>query len=222
VMDRISNFLAAADNGDTAKVMEGLNQGIDVNVTDEHGQTALMLAADQGHIDTVNFLLQYRASLDLQNKLGGTALMMASFNGHLEVVTELLKAGANVNAEAKNGATALIQAVVKQNETAVQIINLLLDQKADINAQDKEGYTALMRALGHLPPPPPLPPSFRGAKKPEGYDKIQREIEIQLMIVKALVIRGADLSLSDQHRRTALKIARMNRQTRISEILGSK
>jgi ankyrin repeat protein len=124
VMDRISNFLTAADNGDTAKVMEGLNQGIDVNVTDEHGQTALMLAADQGHIDTVNFLLQYRASLDLQNKLGGTALMLACFNGHLEIVTELLKAGADVNAKSGNGYTALMEAVVKRNEKAVQIINL--------------------------------------------------------------------------------------------------
>jgi ankyrin repeat protein len=137
VMGRITNFLVAADNGDTAKVVEGLNQGIDVNVTDEHGQTALILAADEGHVDTVKLLLRHGASPDLQNRLGGTALMMASFNDHLEVVTELLKAGADVNAKSKNGYTALMQVAVKPIEAAVQIINLLLDQKADINAQDK-------------------------------------------------------------------------------------
>ena len=221
-MDRISNFLTAADNGDTAKVMEGLNQGIDVNVTDEHGQTALMLAADQGHIDTVNFLLQYRASLDLQNKLGGTALMLACFKGHLEIVTELLKAGADVNAKSQNGYTALMQAAVKPNEAAIQIINLLLDQKADINAQDKEGYTALMRAVDRPPPPPTLPPYLRGAKKPKWYDRKQREAEIHFMIVKALVMRRADLNLKDQRWRTALDIARMNHLTQILEFLESR
>jgi len=138
-MDPISTFLAAADSGDTAKVAGSIKQGIEINVTDEHGQTALMLAADQGHVDTVKLLLQHGASLDLQNKLGGTALMLASFNGHLEVVTELLKAGADVNPKSKDGYTALMQATVKLNETAVQIINLLLDQKADINTQDQEG-----------------------------------------------------------------------------------
>jgi ankyrin repeat protein len=217
VMDQISNFLAAAESGAKARVTESLNQGIDVNVTDEHGQTALMLAADQGHVDTVKLLLQHGASPDIQNKVGGAALMLASFNGHLEVVTELLKAGADVNAKTKSGDTALMIASARQNETAVQIINLLLDQKADINAQDKEGYTSLMRAVD-FPPIPPGPLSRRAKDKKE-YDNLLRKAEIQLMIVKSLVMRGADLGLRDRRGRTALEIARMNHQTRISEIL---
>jgi len=220
VMDRISNFLTAADNGDTAKVMEDLNQGIDVNVTDEHGQTALMLAADHGHVDTAKIILKHGALPNLQNKRGGTALMFASFNGHLEIVRELLKAGADVNVKAKNGVTALMQAAIMQNQTAVQIINILLDWKADIHAQDEEGYTALMRAVD-FPPPPPFPP-FGGAKDQEEYGSSKQREEIRLMVVKTLVTRGADLDLSDQRGRTALEIARINRQTRISEILGSK
>jgi len=221
-MDRISKFLAAAESGDTAKIAESLNKGTEIDVTDEHGQTALMLAAYEGHVDTVRLLLQHGASPDLQNRIGGTALMLASFNGHLEVVTELLKAGAEVNAKSQNGYTALMQAAVKPNESAVQITNLLLDQKADINAQDIEGYTALMRAVDHPPPPPPLPPYLRGAKKPKWYDRDQREAGIHLMVVKTLMMRGADLSLSDQRGRTALEISRMNHQTRISEILRSR
>jgi ankyrin repeat protein len=221
--NRISNFLAAAESGDTAKVAKSLSRGIEINVTDEGGQTALMLAADQGHIDTVKVLLQHRPLLDLQNKLGGTALMMASFNGHFEVVTELLKSGADVNAKAKSGYTALIVASARQNETAVQIINLLLDQKADINTQDQEGYTALMTAIDVPPFPPPLPPSFKGTKEQKEDDKRrQREAEIQLMIVKTLVMRGADLDLKDKRGRTALEIARINRQNRISEFLKSR
>lgn len=220
VSDRISNFLAAAESGDTAKVAESLNQGIEINVTDEHGQTALMLAADEGHVDTVKLLLQHRALSDLQNRLGGAALMLASFNGHLEVVTELLKAGADVNAKSKNGYTALMEDTVKHNETAVQIINLLLDQKADINAQDIDGYTVLMRTVA-FPPIPPGPRSKR-AKDQKEYEKLRRGAETQLMIVKTLMMRGADLTLRDQRGMTALEIARMCHQTRISEFLKSR
>jgi ankyrin repeat protein len=222
VTDRISNFFSAAESGDTSKVAESLNQGIEINVTDEHGQTALMLAADEGHVDTVKLLLKNRASLDLQNRLGGTALMLASFNGHLEVVTELLKAGADVNAKSKNGYTALMEAIVKWNETAVQIINLLLDQNADINAQDIDGYTALMRALNFPPPLPPLSPSFKRTKAQKKHERLRRWAEIQLMIVKTLVKRGADLGLRDQRGRTALEIAQINHQKGILEILKSR
>ncbi len=167
-MNRISNFLAAAESGDTVKVAESLNQGIEVNVTDENGQTALMLAADEGHVDTVKLLLQRGASIDLQNKLGGTALMLASFNGHLEIMTELLEAGADVNAKSENGYTALMQAASRRNETGVQIISLLLDKKADINAQDKEGYTALMRAVALPTTTTAATPILQRNKRTEG------------------------------------------------------
>jgi len=222
VMDRISNFLAAAESGDTAKIAESLNQGIDVNVTDEHGQTALMVAADEGHVDTVKLLLQHKASPDLQNRLGGTALMLACFKGHLEVITELLKAGADVNTKSNDGYTALMQATFKSDKTAVQIINLLLDQKADINAQDINGYTALMRAVFFPTPLPPVPPSFRGTEV-EGVKEILRlQEENQLMIVKTLVTRGADLDLKDKRGRTALGLAQMYRHTRILAFLRSR
>jgi uncharacterized protein len=218
--DHISNFLAAAESGAIATITESLNQGIDVNLSDKHGQTALLVASDQGHVDIVKLLLQHGASPDLQNMLGGAALMLASFNGHLEVVKELLKAGADVNAKSKHGHTSLMQATVGRNELAVQIINLLLDQKADINDQDKEGYTALMRAIDF--PPIPTGPLSRRAKDRKEYDSLLRKAEIQFMIVNTLVMRGATLGLKDQRGRTALEIARMNHQTRISEFLKSR
>jgi uncharacterized protein len=222
VMDHISEFLAAAASGDTAKVAECLDQGIDVNVADEHGQTALMLASDQGHVDTVKLLLRHGASPNLQNEVGGTALMMASFNGHLKIITELLKAGVDVNAKSTNGYTALIVASAMRNEIAIQIVNLLLDHKADINAQDINGYTALIRAVDFPAPMPPDPPSSGKTKARKLNERLRRADEIRLMIVKTLVMRGADLDLKDQRGRTALEIARKYDHKGILEILKSK
>jgi ankyrin repeat protein len=47
-------------------------------------------------------------------------------------------------------------------------------------------------------------------------DAIERDRQ---MIVKTLVMRGANFDLRNQHNRTALEIARMNHQSRISEVL---
>jgi Ankyrin repeats (3 copies)/Ankyrin repeat len=184
-------------------------------VTDGHGQTALMVAADQGHGDTVKLLLQRQASLDLQNRRGATALMLACFNGHLDVVTELLRAGADVNAKSKNKHTALMLAAVKQNETAVQIINLLLDQKADINAQDEEGYTALMRAV-NCPPPPPGPLSQK-AKDLKEYDKNDQVHPYLLQPARASKQNTVELSIFCYAYRNIFKEEFINRQISIVE-----
>ena len=92
----------------------------------------------------------------------------------------------------------------------------------EVQVGQVDGVFDLDRAVDHPAPPPPLPPFLRGAKKPKWYDKNQREAEIHLMVVKTLVMSGADLDLKDQRGRTALEIARMYHQTRISEFLESR
>jgi ankyrin repeat protein len=98
----------------------------------------------------------------------------------------------------------------------------MLDQKADINAQDTDGYTALIRAVDFPPPMPPSPPSSRKTKAQKLNERLRRADEIRLMIVKTLVMKGADLNLRDPHGRTALEIARKYRHKGILEILGSR
>jgi len=98
-----------------------------------------------------------------------------------------------------------------------------IKQGIEINVTDEQGYTALMRAVNHTSYPPPLPPSLKGTKAQKERDKrYQRKAEIMLMMVKTLVMRGADLDLRDEDGRTALEIARMNHHTRILEFLKSK
>ncbi|CAG7695983.1 unnamed protein product [Allacma fusca] len=63
----------------------------DVNIkAAQHGQTALMLAASHGRLDTVRLLLEAGADINIQDEDGSTALMCASEHGHGEIVKYFL------------------------------------------------------------------------------------------------------------------------------------
>ncbi|XP_018425853.1 PREDICTED: ankyrin repeat domain-containing protein 33B-like [Nanorana parkeri] len=73
---------------------------IDVNWQDNEGNTALITAAQAGHITITNFLLNYYPGLDLEkrNTHGFTALMKASIQGRTDCVRALMLAGADIHA----------------------------------------------------------------------------------------------------------------------------
>ena len=61
----------------------------------EDGGTALLFAADNGHVDNVRLLLENGAKINHQRDNGDTALFMASFRGREECVALLLEWGAD-------------------------------------------------------------------------------------------------------------------------------
>lgn len=63
----------------------------------DSGKTALMIAAEQGHLDDIDYLLTRSAQVDVQNQINGkTALMYAAMREDNDaVIDRLLKAGAN-------------------------------------------------------------------------------------------------------------------------------
>jgi uncharacterized protein len=69
--------------------------GADIDARDEHGQTALMQAAVDGHTHVVEWLVGRGATLDHRAKYGLSALMLAVVNGHVDAVRLLVRAGAN-------------------------------------------------------------------------------------------------------------------------------
>ncbi|NXE01109.1 PANKY protein, partial [Chaetorhynchus papuensis] len=68
---------------------------INVNQQDNDGNTALMMAAQAGHITIVNYLLNYYPGLEVDQRdpRGLTALMKAAVQGRQDCVTALLLAG---------------------------------------------------------------------------------------------------------------------------------
>jgi ankyrin repeat protein len=116
-------LIAHVRAGKIKEVQEALKQGVDVNQRDEHGLTALLLAAINGYEDIVKLLLaDKKIDVNLANKQGYTPLMRAAYFGHKNIVQDLLNAGANK------------QLVNDQKKTALQL------------AQDK-GRTEIVKLL---------------------------------------------------------------------------
>ncbi len=77
----------------------------------------LYLAAGEGRVEVVRYLLDEGADVNAREKFGDTALTEAVFNGQLAAVKELLLRGADVNAIA-DGGTAL-DIAINRNHSAI-------------------------------------------------------------------------------------------------------
>ena len=82
--------------------------GAEVNAKNNGGDTALTLAAHNGHTETVQTLSAAGAEVNAKNNRGGTVILAAQ-DGHTEIVHSLLSSGAEINTkDTEYGSTALI------------------------------------------------------------------------------------------------------------------
>ncbi|MEU7816432.1 ankyrin repeat domain-containing protein [Pseudonocardia sp. NPDC049154] len=82
-----------ARNGDAAQLAAYVDAGLPANLTNDKGDTLLILAAYHDHPDTVRALLDRGADPDRANDRGQTALSAATFRQSAESVRALLAAG---------------------------------------------------------------------------------------------------------------------------------
>ncbi|MER7449265.1 ankyrin repeat domain-containing protein [Nocardia beijingensis] len=87
-----------ARRGDTARLAAYVDAGVPVDLTNDAGDSLLMLAAYHGHADAVAALLQRSADPDRANDKGQTPLAGAVFKGETEIVRQLAAAGADPDA----------------------------------------------------------------------------------------------------------------------------
>ncbi|KAK3862976.1 hypothetical protein Pcinc_031203 [Petrolisthes cinctipes] len=96
----------AARRGNLELMEECLKAGVSVNSLDKSGCSPLHAAAQAGHRNCVDRLVQdTRIQVNLQNKLGDTPLHCAAYRGHAEVVQLLLKMGARIDIVNKDNCT---------------------------------------------------------------------------------------------------------------------
>jgi hypothetical protein len=95
LVDFATKIFNLARAGDTAAIAAYLDAGVPVNLTNDSGDSLLMLAAYHGHPDTVHALLERGADPGRPNDRGQTPLAGAVFKKEPGIVRALLDAGAD-------------------------------------------------------------------------------------------------------------------------------
>ena len=122
----IQLFLKSARKGAGNFVRKFLDDGMDPNVQDIAGWTALKFAAANGNLRLVELLLDRGADFGIGDDYDTTPLMVATMQGHLDVVALLLERGDNPNSQDNNMFTPLMYASRQCERNYTEIAKLLL------------------------------------------------------------------------------------------------
>ncbi|EFO64707.1 Kinase, NEK [Giardia lamblia P15] len=207
----LPRLMRAAHTNSTETVRVLLEEGVRTGRRDEQGMTALMHAAQQGHVGPVELLVEKEKGLRDRN--GWTALMHAVHNNHSNIIKILVPH--EHGKRANNSRTALMMAVAN---SCVEAVRALVGLEHGL--QDLHGHTALMMAAerGHAEIVSLLVPHEEGLADSRG--------STALMIAVANSHVGATKAIAehehgskDSHGRTALMIAAEKGNLEIVEAL---
>ena len=119
-----------------------LDKSVDVNIRNDHGETALHEAARTGNKEIVELLFnQDPTAIDNMTAFGDTSLHNAAVNGHLEIVEYLLNKGVKINTRNSCSETPLYLASGVGNEA---VVKFLLGKGANIGARSYNGNTLIL------------------------------------------------------------------------------
>ncbi|MCS7464844.1 ankyrin repeat domain-containing protein [Paenibacillus doosanensis] len=188
------SLIVSAETGDTDNVLKLLQEGADINATDERGRTAVMAAAYNNKADTVKALIGHGADINLRDSSLNNVLLYAGAEGYLDIVKLAIAAGADTRLTNRFGGTALIPASERGHVEVVQ--ELLAHSDIDVNHINNLHWTALLEAV------------ILGS----GGERHQS-------IVRLLVDHGADVKLGDRDGITPLEHAQNRGFREIAAIL---
>jgi ankyrin repeat protein len=121
---KTSSVFEAIERGDIAIIRDLIAKGWDVK--QDNSRIPLHLAAERGHLEIVNLLLEKGADINAPDKNGLTPLCVAALNRNSEIVNLLLKKGAQVSDKAL------------QVTTTTEILKRLTKEKAKQEATAEE------------------------------------------------------------------------------------
>ncbi|WP_318217701.1 ankyrin repeat domain-containing protein [Streptomyces sp. SCL15-6] len=98
VVELATKIFDLARQGRTEELVAYVDAGVPANLTNDRGDSLVMLAAYHGHAGAVRELLTRGADVDRVNDRGQTPLAGAAFKGETDVAKALLEAGADPSA----------------------------------------------------------------------------------------------------------------------------
>ncbi len=138
----------AVRDGDVAALQARLDKGVDLEIRDNNGNTALMLAVKHGQTALAENLLAAGSRPDTQDASGESLLFHVLDSDRFALAEKLLQAGADIDALSTTAypATVLHYCVMK-NRT--ECVRFLLQHGARRDIEDSFGYTVMERLVAY-------------------------------------------------------------------------
>ena len=138
-----SALIAASGGGQPVVVNQLLEAGAAgaVDLVNIHGETALLIAAQNGSVDVTELLLKAGAKVNMIDHDGQSAILNAARLGHANIINQLVDSDAELNPDSGE-----MPLHVAAENGHVDVVHLLLEGGADVDKADSYGNTALMNA----------------------------------------------------------------------------
>ena len=145
---QFKEFIKAIKKQDKIKVRAMIKNGFDVNMSNEDGRTALMMAVQVGDLNILKMLIKAGANLEQTAKENETTFLYACrVTEDVKVIEYLIKQGVNTKARNVFGHNALF--IAAENNKSWKVVEYLINTKLyNINDQNcNYNYTPLMAAV---------------------------------------------------------------------------
>ena len=186
-------FLLSASQDNVDALREFLAQGVDVDIRDENGRTALLLATYHDAVKSAQLLIEAGADVNAMDDIHDSPYLYAGAEGRLEILLMTLDSGADLSSVNRYGGTALIPAA---HHGHVETVRQLLKTTVDIDHVNNLGWTALLEAI-----------------------ILGNGSDTYIQIVKLIVDAGADVNIPDENGVSPLDHAVSADYRNIAEIL---
>ena len=203
-------LVAAAQTGQVGQVRNILTSsltGVDASTPNSEGFTALVMAAEEGHVEVAELLIAAGADKGCSAN-DACPLVRAAGRGHLNMVAELLRTGADVE-DREDGCPAIVMAARHGHD---EVVSALAGAHADLEAKDATGCTAMMAASATGQSQVVQILLQRGARPGTSATQghalslatLGNHLETAALLIKT---RDVDVDLGDEKHRAALSFA---------------
>lgn len=188
------DFLTAAEQGQLETLKKCLDNGVDINVTNRQGRTAIINASLNKHYECVALLINAGADIDKQDQTCFNPFLLSCLNNDLTLLRLVLPANPNLDLLTRFGGVGITPASEKGH---VEIVRELLEKtEINVNHTNFVGWTPLLEAI----------------VLNDGGDKQQQ-------IVKLLLENGANPHMTDKYGKKPLELAKEKGYTEIAALL---